>query len=256
MEGGSKLLGLAIAGIIIAAWSLTLFLGLGLEVNQHEPLELIGFVLIRAFLHTGLFIVAHDAMHTSLFPRSTFVNDLVGRICLFLYGGLSYQFCRHNHQLHHRAPETCLDPDFLSSTAQSPFLWYIKFLRTYLHRNQFIILGLTWASLFASVAFRVSNSFLILLLVCVLPMFISSLQLFIFGTWLPHRHLSVPNPLNSVSPRSLPLHPFITFAACYHFSYHWEHHTFPSVPWYQLPRLHWLYQPDFTQDLLPVETPN
>jgi fatty acid desaturase len=26
-----------------------------------------------------------------------------------------------------------------------------------------------------------------------------------------------------------------SFITCYHFSYHWEHHQYPHLPWYKLP---------------------
>ena len=74
----------------------------------------------------------------------------------------------------------------------------------------------------------------LLVFVCLI---LSSLQLFIVGTWLPHNDNSTE--CGTSSPKSLRLHPLLSFAACYHFGYHLEHHRSPSTPWFQLPEKHY-----------------
>ena len=68
----------------------------------------------------------------------------------------------------------------------------------------------------------------------VIPILISSLQLFTFGIFLPHRqrnekyqdrHRAISNNYSV----------FWSFITCYHFGYHWEHHQYPNLPWYKLP---------------------
>jgi len=34
--------------------------------------------------------------------------------------------------------------------------------------------------------------------------------------------------------RSLDVHPALSFLACYHFGYHFEHHARPDLPWWTL----------------------
>ncbi|MGL6133378.1 MAG: fatty acid desaturase, partial [Prochlorococcaceae cyanobacterium] len=70
---------------------------------------------------------------------------------------------------------------------------------------------------------------------CTLPLALSSLQLFLFGTYLPHRGPAQAAPHAAITlawPEPLSL------LACYHFGYHVEHHSNPSLPWYELPACH------------------
>ncbi|NJL02454.1 MAG: hypothetical protein HC910_18560 [Spirulinaceae cyanobacterium SM2_1_0] len=73
-----------------------------------------------------------------------------------------------------------------------------------------------------------------LLLFWFLPTVLSAYQLFYFGIFLPHRETEAGYRDRHRS-RSLYIAPFWSFLACYHFGYHWEHHEYPDLPWYQLP---------------------
>jgi beta-carotene ketolase (CrtW type) len=68
------------------------------------------------------------------------------------------------------------------------------------------------------------------------PGWLSALQLFVFGTYLPHRtpHGGHTDPHNA---RSNPYPVWLSFLTCYHFGYHEEHHHHPRVPWWRLPQL-------------------
>ena len=226
--------GLALAGLIGSAWLLTLGLGFSLPLHQTSWLLIGCLVLLRSFLHTGLFIVAHDAIHASLVPDHPGLNRWIGRVCLLMYAGLSYKRCCRNHRRHHQAPETVEDPDYQRCTNNNILDWYVHFMGNYLGWQQLLNLSCVWLAL----TFRVSDysaQFFHLLLFSVLPLIVSSCQLFLVGTWLPHRRGATTRP--GVTTRSLNLHPALSFAACYHFGYHREHHESPSTPWFQLPKL-------------------
>jgi beta-carotene ketolase (CrtW type) len=227
--------GLALAGLIGSAWLLTLAFSLNLSLDQIPPLLLGAVVLVRAFLHTGLFIVAHDAMHNSLVPKQPGLNRLIGRVCLFLYAGLSYRLCCRNHRRHHQAPESDRDPDYQRSTNDGIFSWYVHFMGNYLSWKQLLNLSGCWFVLFNLTRHHQTDHGLPLLVFCVLPLIISSCQLFLVGTWMPHRRGVTSQP--GITSRSLALNPVLSFAACYHFGYHREHHDSPSTPWFQLPLL-------------------
>jgi beta-carotene ketolase (CrtW type) len=83
------------------------------------------------------------------------------------------------------------------------------------------------------------------LLFCTVPLLISSLQLFLFGTYLPHRDR--PGESNSHHARSLALPVWLSLLACFHFGYHWEHHEFPTMAWFQLPGMRAFPQPSSGQ---------
>jgi beta-carotene ketolase (CrtW type) len=233
-------LGGAIAGGILSLWAGSLVPLLGLPLDRWPGWLIVIAILGRTFLHTGLFIVAHDAMHRSLMPRHPRLNTLIGRIAVWLYAFLPYESCRANHWRHHRYPAQGGDPDFHDGDSH-PVYWYLAFIRAYLPRWQlvrFVIWGgVFFLTLDALVNILPAN----LVIVWLLPLVLSSMQLFFFGTYLPHRPQTQPaGSLASSrgSIRSLPCPIWWSFLTCYHFGYHWEHHTYPNLPWYRLPAVY------------------
>lgn len=76
-----------------------------------------------------------------------------------------------------------------------------------------------------------------ILLFFALPGLLSSLQLFYFGTFLPHRHDAAAQPFpDRHNARSNGYGYAISLLSCFHFGYHHEHHVHPQVPWWRLPR--------------------
>ena len=66
------------------------------------------------------------------------------------------------------------------------------------------------------------------------PAILSSLQLFAFGTWLPHRRGEQPFA-DRHRARSSGFGWFASLLTCFHFGYHHEHHDMPHLPWWRLP---------------------
>jgi beta-carotene ketolase (CrtW type) len=211
--------------------SLITILGRPLEVLPWWQCLLL--ILIRSQLHTGLFIIGHDAMHRVLWPRRPRLNDRLGAVALLLYAALPYSHCRAQHHRHHRLTATSADPDFPDEGKAHLLSWYGKFMAGYLSPGQMARLLASWGVLIALLhPFNPSASAMVLLF-CTLPLLLSSWQLFIFGTYLPHRQQRAPESLQR--PLSLDLPTWLSLLACYHFGYHREHHDHPQLAWYQLP---------------------
>jgi beta-carotene ketolase (CrtW type) len=201
-----------------------------------EVLLVLVAVLLRGFLHTGLFIVAHDAMHGVLRPACPEANARWGRLALTLYAGLAYNSCRAKHELHHRFSGGSGDPDVHG--AERPGLkaalrWFLHFLGGYLSWEQMARLLGGWGALGLLSLAVTPTAGLNLLLFCILPLLLSSAQLFVFGTYLPHRATDPDS--GSRKPRSLDLPVWLSLLTCYHFGYHWEHHQYPWLAWHELP---------------------
>lgn len=229
--------GLWLAAVILLGWLLSLVLLLPLEPSALPPALLIAAVIGRTLLHTGLFIVAHDTMHGLLLPGSPAANRRLGKAALLLYACLPYGACEHNHALHHRHPGSALDPDHHGAAGPSPLAWYGRFMRSYLSWRQMAGLVGCWALL--ALALRPINGAATanVLLFCTLPVLLSSLQLFVVGTYLPHRGGAGDSPAGSMEHAtiSLDLPSWLSLLSCYHFGYHREHHTFPQLAWHELP---------------------
>lgn len=70
-----------------------------------------------------------------------------------------------------------------------------------------------------------------------LPALTSALQLFIVGVYLPHRSFDAQKQpqVDRHRARSLEMSAVLSVLSCYNFGgAHYEHHVFPSVPWWRL----------------------
>jgi beta-carotene ketolase (CrtW type) len=226
-------LGIIVAGTAIALWSSSLFAFLGSDLSKIPPILVVFAVLWRIFLQTGLFITAHDAIHGTVFPDNR-VNHWIGRLATRLYALLPYDTLYEKHWQHHRHPASADDPDFAEGDRNNPFAWYVTFMKGYLDGKQAWVLLIGMALIFGILrwgfAFPTSNIFLF----WVLPIIFSSMQLFYFGIFLPHRQ-PLGGYRNHHRAESSGYSAFWSFLTCYHFGYHWEHHEYPYLPWYKLP---------------------
>ena len=131
-------------------------------------------VLLRSFLHTGLFIVAHDAMHGVLRPACPEANDRWGQLALTLYAGLPYGSCRAKHALHHRFSGGQGDPDFHGSegpAVKAALHWFVHFLGGYLSWGQMGRLLGGWGALGLLSLALTPTAGLNLLLFCIRPLY-------------------------------------------------------------------------------------
>jgi beta-carotene/zeaxanthin 4-ketolase len=240
------LTGLLVAGTIVTLWIGSLWYCASIDIIRLTPWWIVLTVLGRTFIQTGLFIVGHDAIHGVVMPSDRRLNDAIGRLVVTLYAFLSYQKLAVNHALHHQYPGQAQDPDFHDRPHQTIWGWYLDFMTGYLELKQFLIQLVGMGSIFIFLYFGLNISLVNLCLIWVLPILLSTIQLFIFGTYLPHRS-SNPANFHHATSSNFPL--LLSFFACYHFGYHWEHHEYPFLPWYHLPtaRKH----PDRPQSIAP-----
>jgi beta-carotene ketolase (CrtW type) len=229
-----SLLGILIAGVIMLLWLSSLIALLSIDSSQIPLFLIVLAVLGRTLLHTGLFITAHDAMHGTIFPKNRQLNDFIGSLATQLYALLPYQTLLKKHGLHHRYPASEKDPDFCGQGRTNPLLWYIQFMKGYLEGKQTWVLIIGMTLIFSYLRWGLNIPISNLFLFWVLPLLLSSIQLFYFGVFLPHRRPKVGYS-NRHRAKSSYYSVFWSFLACYHFGYHLEHHEFPHLPWYKLP---------------------
>ena len=223
-------LGLGLAGAILGGWLTLHVLDVFLLPWRFALLLAPLLVALQCWLSVGLFIVAHDAMHGSLALFRPSVNRAVGRLVLMVYAGIWYDALVKRHFAHHRAPGTEHDPDFAGDGRVAFWRWFCAFFAEYLTVGQVLrIMGAAAVYLFL---FRVPAPRL--LLFWALPALLSALQLFTFGTYLPHRR-EEEGFHDDHRARSNDYSWLLSLLTCFHFGYHHEHHADPSVPWWRLP---------------------
>ena len=123
------------------------------------------------------------------------------------------------------------DPDFHVAGPRLFWRWYASFFREYFGWSQIAIITLVFTLYWAVLRAPILNC----LLFWSVPSIGASLQLFVFGTWLPHRHEDAPFA-DRHNARTLDYPWLVSLLTCFHFGYHLEHHLSPQTPWWALPR--------------------
>ncbi|QDG51224.1 beta-carotene ketolase [Persicimonas caeni] len=224
--------GVAIALTIIGAWAACLAALLTVDVIAISPWLVVPAIAVQTFLYTGLFITAHDAMHGTVAPDNRKLNDLIGTVVVRLYALFSYKKLTEKHWEHHDHPASGQDPDYHNGEHRGFFAWYFNFLKNYV--GVFQIIGM--AVVFNVLHHLLGVGLLQLNLFWVVPALLSTVQLFYFGTYLPHKE-PPEGYADRHRARSNAYSTWVSFLTCYHFGYHWEHHEKPGVPWWRLPQV-------------------
>lgn len=222
-------MGLLLALSIITGWILAIATGLaGWHPGAGAMLADGGWIALTTFLSTGVFITAHECMHGLVAPGSPRINRTIGRFATWTYAGLSYDDLNRAHHIHHAKPATDEDPDFHRGNP-SIARWYLDFMLQYSTWKQWAWMSALTLTFVVGMALPIER----VLLFWALPLVVSTFQLFVVGTWLPHRPGTYlgDGPLRA---RTLDLHPSLSLLACFHFGYHYEHHARPDLPWWRL----------------------
>jgi beta-carotene ketolase (CrtW type) len=217
-KGDSR--GIWMAVLIMVLWLGSLVFLLGYSISWTDPLVYLG-VLVQMYFYTGLFITAHDAMH-GLVSTDKKLNKFIGTLAALLFSYNFYWKLFPKHHEHHRFVATDKDPDYHASG--NFFIWYLSFIRQYVT---------IWQILLMAVTFNILKLFLPtenLIVFWMIPAILSTLQLFYFGTYLPHMGESE----NAHHSRSQSKNHFWALVSCYFFGYHFEHHDSPGTPWWLL----------------------
>jgi beta-carotene ketolase (CrtW type) len=215
--------GLLVGWGVIFAWGASLTLLLTWEFTWQNPLTYLA-ILVQAHLYTGLFITAHDAMH-GIVSSNKNANHFTGWIAAILFSYNFYWKLFPKHHEHHKYVATDKDPDYHAS---GKFLrWYLSFILQYLSIWQFLLMAITFNLL--KLVLPTEN----LILFWMLPAGLSTLQLFYFGTYLPH----MGEHSNEHHSHSQSKNHLWAFVSCYFFGYHFEHHDSPGTPWWRLWRV-------------------
>ncbi|MFN8349353.1 MAG: fatty acid desaturase [Spirosomataceae bacterium] len=217
--------GLWIALAVLLSWFGSLAFLLHYPVDFRDP-WVYGLVLLQMHLYTGVFITAHDSIHGVVAPHHKRLNYWIGFLSASLFAFNHFKRLSAKHHLHHRHAATPDDPDYHDGHPNF-FLWFIAFAKEYVSIPQILLMAVTYNVL--KLWFPWEN----LVVFWMIPAVLSTFQLFYFGTYLPHRGEHHNPPLNA---RSQSLNHVKAFLSCYFFGYHLEHHAYPYLPWWQLPK--------------------
>ena len=206
--------------IIIFLWLGCIVLFMSTNISFSNPLIYL-LTLIQMQLYTGLFITAHDAMHGTVAPQNKKLNSIIGQVCTALYALFPFRSLNIKHHQHHQFVHTKEDPDYHQGNF---FTWYYSFITQYITWWQIVAMAIIYNVL------KIWISEQNLLMFWVVPSLLSTLQLFYFGTYLPHKG----EHQNKHQSKSQSKNHIWAFFSCYFFGYHYEHHDSPGTPWWKL----------------------
>lgn len=212
---------------------------------------LIPFIATRMY---ALYSLLHDGIHYLLFQSKPF-NDWMSRLFLAEPLFIDLQVMRHVHFMHHAHLKKKDDPEmkqlgypefqFPLSKSRLMLIFFmdisgLNFIKYKLFRlkSGFSLKSLNWRLLFWTAMVLVFWKLAILkyfLLLWVIPYCTVYQALNRFRLYYEHNNLDDDNYLT----RSVAFNPIISFFVSPHnLGYHTEHHLYPKVPFYNLPKLH------------------
>lgn len=225
--------GTVVATGIAAAWLTIHLVGIfAFSLTAESWWIVVPLVALQMWLSTGLFITAHDCMHGAFAPARPAVNRWVGRVALMMYAGLDYDRMVPNHFAHHRHVGTAADPDFDAANPRHPLRWLRHFFTGYYSHWQIVRIVVVLS------LYQIAGAHLLNIIVFwAIPALLAVVQLFWFGTFLPHRHAADAFP-DRHNARSTAFGPLMSVVTCFNFGgFHHEHHLYPNVPWWRLPAM-------------------
>jgi len=250
--------------VIVAAFGAAIWSG-------HWAVYILAAIVVTTRQH-AMGILIHDACHYRLFPNRK-LNDLLSDLLVGFHMGMSTSLYRKWHYPHHRYVNTDRDPEWLGEQTD-PDTWSFPKTKMDMVRvfakdifglniiKMAAIMGIwsPWSRLFISskdpagipvrekvslIFFAVVVGYALMhfdlmipyLLLWMLPSLTLLNVVFKFRSYAEHKVVRNKNELSdsrTVSPSLLERF----FIAPLHVSRHLEHHLFPSVPFFNLGRLH------------------
>lgn len=203
---------------------------LGFLAVDRRPLAALLVTPWLCFSFTGLFILAHEAIHGTLLPGRAQLGHALGRLFAFAYAFMDYGRLRACHARHHAAPGLPDDPDAHPSGRFLPHL--ATFAARYLRWWQLLLL--------VGIGNRLGQSghTAALLLAYVVPVVASTLLVFTVGIHLVHHPRLLERGLADPRHRTvgIDLGGVGSLVAILFFNSHWLHHEHPQLTWVQLGR--------------------
>ena len=228
--------------------------GLGLNISginaSRWPLRLAG-ILVSALALNAFVLLMHDGMHHTLFRNrrwNWFASVLLGSTFL-----MSFTAYRILHSRHHRFLGDPRDPDdYQNYVKHRLLLWSLHFVRLMVGSLLYLVLIPVLALKYGSDKERrlilIEYCFLLAVYSALLRtvpvgtlLFVWLVPLFIVGSLTAARGFTQHGITDANDPylasRTVLPNLVVSFLLL-HENYHLEHHLFPEVPSYHLPRLH------------------
>jgi len=237
----------------------TLWIGAGALaiVSDGIAVSTIGYLIGGLSLST-LSVLSHESSH-NLMTRNPSIDRWIGFVCgiPILFSGLGYRIM---HPLHHKYLRTEKDPDDIENVSKDSFIlrWLyvlVFFFSIYLYLIMVPLNAIkhsTWrgklgviAEMLAMVGIVIGGWLFLpaqwMLEGWVMPLLVAGQIANLRGI---AEHGMTTGGSEMTDTRTVATNPVLSFLMC-NINYHIEHHLYPGVPWYNLPKIHALLQDEY-----------
>ncbi len=208
-------------------------------------------IVLMGFCVNGLPILMHDSCHALLSKNPT-INRWLGFVC-GVPGLVSASAYRSIHAWHHAELRSEDDPDDIENSAPKSIplvLVYYVVLLAGIYLYLFTVLQVGYSKAGQTMKRHIITEYILIagIVIATLALFPLSAVLKVWGLPLlvagqlsnvrglaEHGLTTGGNPFTNA--RSVISNRFVSFFMC-NLNYHLEHHLFPGVPWYSLPKVH------------------
>ncbi|WP_414542968.1 fatty acid desaturase family protein [Nostoc sp. CCY0012] len=242
---------MAVVGVAVEVNAYTQGLGWNFTTVEY----CLGVILVALGMN-AMFLLIHEGVHDILFP-SKWLNDLVA-IVMAIAGFVSFSAYRLMHLRHHEHLGNENDPDdYHNYTNNAKLIWLLHYNRLLWATILYLIFvpSLAWRYGNIQERLKVVSEYLLLIVTYIIIWQFVPLKLF-FMTWIVPfiltnfainiRGLTQHGITDATDPflasRSIEASPIVQFLLV-HENFHLEHHLFPNIPSYNLPKLHKIILP-------------
>ncbi|HTY36662.1 MAG TPA: fatty acid desaturase [Bacteroidota bacterium] len=216
------------------------------------------FYLVAGMSLSTLSVLAHESSH-NLFTRNPRIDRLLGFFCglpvLFSVAGY-----RVVHPLHHKFLHTKEDPDDIENVSRNPVLLRFVYLFVFIAGVYLYLVTVPMNALRRGTReerFRITIEALAMAAFVACGWFLLPHRIMLKGWLYPllvagqianlrglAEHGMTTGGNEFTDTRTVATHPVISFMMC-NINYHLEHHLYPGIPWYNLPKVHALLQEEY-----------
>lgn len=228
-------------------------------VSNNIILSVLGY-LIGGLSMSTLSVLSHESSH-NLLTRKPVVDRWIGFVCgvPLLFSAMGYRIM---HPLHHKFLRSERDPDDIENvTKDSRFLRWIYVLVFFFSVYLYLVMVPANAVLHAKSReekVSVIVEFIAMIGIVALGWIYLPVHWMVEGWLMPllvagqianirgiSEHGMTTGGNEMTDTRTIATNPVLSFLMC-NINYHMEHHLYPGVPWYNLPKVHKILLDEYT----------
>ena len=243
--------------VILLHYGIWLLAG-ALAVISHNLIADLVLYFIAGLSLSTLSVLGHESSH-NLFTRNPKIDRWLGFLCGLpvLFSAAGYRIM---HPLHHKYLHTKNDPDDIENVSSSPALLRIVYMFVFIAGVYLYLVSVPLNAIRRGSArerLEVIVEWGAMLAIAAVGWMLLPARVMLKGWLYPlmfagqfanlrgiAEHGMTTGANEFTDSRTVATHPVVSFMMC-NINYHLEHHLYPGIPWYNLPKLHRILKDDY-----------